>query len=399
MNIFSKIGCRIYQVALRCTIPFLPYREPQKLQNNGDVCSLLSQKGIRSVLLVTDANIVNLGLPLPLMESLKEAGISVSLYSGVQPNPTSDNVEEAYAKYKEGKCEAIIAFGGGSPMDCGKALGIRINYPNTPLIKFKGILKVRKKLPLLIAVPTTAGTGSETTLAAVICDSSTHLKFAINDFPLIPAYALLDPHLLTGLPQMLTASTGMDAITHAVEAYIGRSSTKKTRTYALKAIESAFIYLPLSVKEPTNFEARGKMLEASYFAGMAFTVSYVGYVHALAHALGGKYGVPHGLANAILLPHVLKAYGRSAEKKLARLALAARLCDEETDRSEAASLFIWRIEEMNEEFGIPRFVEALKEEDIEELARTAAKEGNPLYPVPKLFAAKELEAIYREVLK
>ncbi|MDY2914107.1 MAG: iron-containing alcohol dehydrogenase [Candidatus Enteromonas sp.] len=399
MNPFSTLYCRLYQTAFRCAIPFLPYREPILLQNNGDLCSVLKENGVSSLLLVTDKNLFSLGLCNPLIAAVKEAGIALSVYSDVEPNPTTDNVEGAYEAYRSHHCQAILAFGGGSPIDCAKALGIKVVHPKTPLSRFQGVLKVKKKIPLLIAVPTTAGTGSETTLAAVIVDSVSRHKFAINDFPLIPRYALLDPSLLIGLPAWLTASTGLDAITHAVEAYIGRSTTKTTRAHAEKAISLAFSNLLTSFHEPQNLEARAKMLEASYYAGMAFTVSYVGYVHALSHALGGKYGVPHGLANAILLPVVLRAYGKSAQKKLRRLAVITGLAQEEEEVGLAAEAFISRLEAMNAEMGIPSFVEALQEEDIPELARTAAKEGNPLYPVPKEMNAEELSSIYRKVLK
>lgn len=282
-------------------------------------------------------------------------------------------------------------------MDCAKATGARIARPKKPLSKMKGVLKVGKKLPLLIAIPTTAGTGSETTLAAVITDSETRHKYAINDFPLIPRYAALMSELTLGLPKSITATTGMDALTHAIEAYIGRSTTKETRKRALFAVKTIFENIETAYNDGQNIQARENMLQASYSAGLAFTVSYVGYVHAVAHSLGGKYNVPHGLANAIILPYVLKKYGKKIYKKLWKMGVYSGLFDKETSYEKGAKLFIEKIETLNKNMNIGTQIAEIKEEDIPALAKTAEKEGNPLYPVPVLWTAKQLEEIYREV--
>jgi len=215
MNFFKKTYCRIYQTIFKLSIPILPYREPKLLKSNEELVNKLKELNVKSVLLVTDKGLKNLGLTDSLEKSITKANISVNIYDGTVPNPTTDNVEEALSVYKVNSCEAIIAFGGGSPMDCAKAVGVRIVKPKKSLNKMKGVLKVGKKLPPLFAVPTTAGTGSETTLAAVITDSETRHKYAINDFPLIPHYAMLDAKLTVGLPKFVTATTGMDALTHA----------------------------------------------------------------------------------------------------------------------------------------------------------------------------------------
>lgn len=378
-------------------LPFLPYREPKILKSNQEVVEVLKSNGVSSLLIVTDKGIRGLGLTEQLEQLFKSEGLKFVVYDETVANPTTQNVEEALMLYKENECQAIIAFGGGSAMDAAKATGARIARPNKTLAKMKGILKVRKKLPLLIAVPTTAGTGSETTLAAVITDSQTRHKYAINDFPLIPRYALLLPQLTIGLPPMLTATTGMDALTHAVEAFIGNSTTKKTRKEAIWAVDIIFKFLPIAYSEPQNIEARTKMLEAAYHAGVAFTKSYVGYVHAVAHSLGGKYNIPHGLANAILLPVVLKKYGRKVFKKLWILGVKAGLFDKTISKEEGAKLFIEKIEDLNKSMNIGKVIGEIKEEDIPALAVTAEHEANPLYPVPVLFTAKQLEEIYREV--
>lgn len=279
-------------------------------------------------------------------------------------------------------------------MDCAKAVGARAVKPNQSLAQMKGILKIHKKLPLLMAVPTTAGTGSETTLAAVITDADTRYKYAINDFPLIPRYAVLDPKVTLSLPPFITATTGMDALTHAVEAYIGNSTTIDTRKDALKAVKLIFENIYTAYDHGDNIQARRNMLHASFYAGCAFTKSYVGYVHAVAHSLGGEYNVPHGLANAILLPMVLREYGSCIDKKLHNLAVAAGLADKSTPDHEAAELFIQAIEEMKAKFGIGNTVKEIQETDIPKLAHYADKEANPLYPVPKLMDASELEKFY-----
>ncbi len=397
VNIFKKLYCRTFQVVFRIAIPILPYREPKILQNNEEVVSVLIDNNVKSVLLVTDKGLTNLGLYKGLIETANEKGIKISVYDETVANPTTQNVDEALKVYKDNACTAIIAFGGGSPMDCAKATGARVARPKKSLGKMKGILKVNKKLPLLIAVPTTAGTGSETTLAAVITDSKTRHKYAINDFPLIPRYAMLDPNLTVGLPKFVTATTGMDALTHAIEAYIGRSTTKDTRKNSLEAVKLIFNNLLKAYENGGDLQARKNMLHASYCAGLAFTKSYVGYVHAVAHSLGGKYNVAHGLANAIILPYVLKKYGRSIYKKLWEMGVYAGLFDNDTLKEAGAKIFIEKIEEMNRSMNIGTSIPEIKDEDIPSLAITAEKEANPLYPVPVLYTAKQLEDVYREV--
>lgn len=284
-------------------------------------------------------------------------------------------------------------------MDCAKAVGARIAKPNQSLAKMKGILKVHKKLPLLIAIPTTAGTGSETTLAAVITDAETRHKYAINDFPLIPRYAVLDPKVTLSLPPHITATTGMDALTHAVEAYIGRSTTYATRKDSLMAVKLIFENLDTVYNDGSNIEARRNMLKASFYAGCAFTKSYVGYVHAIAHSLGGEYNVPHGLANAILLPFILESYGECIYKKLYELGVEAGIVEKDTPYEVAARKFIDAIKDMKKRFQISDTVSAIKEEDIPKLAHYADKEANPLYPVPKLMDANELEEFYHLLME
>lgn len=400
MNCIKKLYCRIFQLGLRASFPVLPYREPVLIADGcSGVAAVLGRHRCHHPLIVTDAGIRKNGITAILEKALSSSGVTFSVYDKVVANPTTDNVAEALNIYKAEGCDCLIGIGGGSSMDTAKAVGARLARPGKSLARMKGILKVMKRLPLLIAIPTTAGTGSETTLAAVIVDSETRHKYAINDFPLIPRYAVLDPELTRSLPPFLTASTGLDALTHAVEAYIGRSTTSRTRKQARVAVRLIFQNLEKAYTDGDDLLARASMLRASYLAGCAFTKSYVGYVHAVAHSLGGAYNTPHGLANAVLLPYVLESYGKTIEKKLFELAVSAGVADELTPRAQAASDFIQAVRELEKKLSVPDNLEGIRTEDIPSLAHYADKEANPLYPVPVLMNAKELEKFYYMVRK
>ena len=394
-----KCYCRAYQAVFRVATKFLDWSEPQLLKGAGSVKRLaetVKQNAHESVLVVTDKGLMGLHLLDGLFDELTKNGVKYTVYDGTQPNPTIPNIEEAKTMYEENGCQAVIAFGGGSPMDCAKAAAARVRCPKKSIQKMRGTLTIRKKIPTLYAVPTTAGTGSETTLAAVVSDPETHEKYAIQDPVLRPKYAVLDAELTVGLPPHITSTTGMDALTHAVEAYIGRSNTKGTEEAARKATRLIFDNLQTAYADGKNLQARENMLEASYYAGVAFTRAYVGYVHAIAHNFGGMYGTPHGLANAVILPYVLDWYGESAYKRLAELADVAGIVTTETTDAEKATLFIAKIREMNRSMNIQEHLE-VKEEDIETIAKRALREGNPLYPVPKIINKKECIALIRKI--
>lgn len=398
MNCFKKIYCRAYQLGFRIAMPFLPYRVPTQMDGLNEIPQLFNEKGIDSVLLVIDANVRKLGLTKEFEDSLEPAGIRFSVYEQANPNPTIENIENAKAVYLNGNAQAIVAIGGGSAMDCAKVTGARVACPKKTVQKMKGVMKILTKTPLLVAVPTTAGTGSEVTLAAVITDGETHYKYPINDFNLIPDYAVLDPKLTLGLPAGVTSTTGLDALTHAVEAYIGGSTTKFTRQMSIEAVTLIKESLETAVETGSDVEARRKMLRAAYCAGASFTRSYVGYVHGVAHSLGGQYGIAHGLANAVILPMFLRIYGKSCEKKLADLAVKTGIVPAGISEAESAERFICWIEGMNKKFNLPEGFEQIKEEDIPIMAKNADKESNPLYPVPILMDAKELESVYRKLM-
>lgn len=392
MNIFKALYCRIFQFVLKLALPLLPYKDPKIISKVGDIPGAITKNGKKNPLIVTDKTIRGLGLTQKLEEGLKSSGIAFSVYDGVVANPTTDNVDEAVKIYKDNGCDCLIAFGGGSPIDCAKGAGALIARPGKTLGKLRGILKVRKKIPMLIAIPTTAGTGSETTLAAVIVDSVTRHKYAINDFPLIPAYAVLDEEVTATLPKHIVSTTGMDALTHAVEAFIGRGGNSSTRKDALEAVKLVFENLEASYNGERS--AAKQMLTASHLAGRAFSKAYVGYVHALAHSLGGKYNIPHGLANAVILPTVLREYGKAVHKKLWKIAVYCGIANKEAPYAQAAEAVISKIEALNATFNIGKTFSQIRRGDIEELATYADKEANPLYPVPVLWNGEKLKEMY-----
>ncbi len=403
MNPLYKAFCRAYQAAFYLVSFVLPWREPEAIRGAGSLKQLpaiIKSKGFKTPLIVTDSVLMQLGLVQPLLDGLKREGLESVVYDKTIPNPTIDNIEEALTLYNDCKCDCLIAFGGGSPMDCAKGVGARVSRPNKPIPKMKGVLKVLKRIPPMFAIPTTSGTGSEATLAAVISNSETHEKYPINDHALIPQYAVFDPELTINLPRPITSTTGVDALTHAVEAYIGRSNTPSTKRKAIEAVKLVFKYLKRAYDDGTDIEARERMQHASFLAGMAFTRAYVGYVHAVAHSLGGFYGVPHGLANAVILPYVLEMYGTSVYKKLAELADYVRIGKNGDSVEVKAKGFIQAIKELNLSMQIPTKIEgkwSIKDEDIPIMAKRALQEANPLYPVPRIMGYEEIYSIYKKV--
>ena len=397
MFILKSAFCRVFQTAFRLALLILPYREPKIIGSCSELEVVFRNENVKSVLIITDKGIVNNRLVAPVEQALNKSGISYTIYDGVQPNPTVNNVEEGVSLFHENNCDCLIAIGGGSSMDCAKAIGARVAYPNKSVGQMKGILRILRKLPTLVAIPTTAGTGSEVTLAAIITDSEKQHKYALMSFPLIPHYAVLEASLTYSLPPSLTATTGIDALTHAVEAYIGRSTTKETRQLALQATKLIFQNVEQAYIDGNNHKARENMLHAAYKAGVAFSKSYVGYIHAVAHSLGGRYGTPHGLANAVIMPYVLEAYGKSAYKKLHRLGIAAGVCAENDSYKLGAEKFISSIKQLNAKIGIPDKISGIKKEDISVMVHYAEREANPLYPVPKLMTQNQLADFYYQI--
>ncbi|HEX3077435.1 MAG TPA: iron-containing alcohol dehydrogenase [Lachnospiraceae bacterium] len=354
---------------------------------------LLTKDGIQRVQVITTAGFMRRGSLTKLFEEFENENIHVTIFSNVMPDPTIACVEEAIRMYRKGKCNAIVAIGGGSVIDCAKVVGARIAKPNMTVDEMSGILKIRRTLPYIYAVPTTAGTGSEVTAGAVITDGDTHYKHTLNDFCLIPKYAILDPVLTCNLPSSITSVTGIDALTHAVEAYTNRFASPKAKKSARNAVKMVYENLPIVYKDGKNIKAREKMLLASYYGGVAITNAFVGYVHAIAHGIGGLYGITHGQANAIILPYVLEGYGKCVEKKLAELSDVVGIPG--NSQSEKTKRFIDSLRSMNKMMDIPETIAELNEKDFHTLIDRAIHEGNPTYPVPMIWDEKQFRQILR----
>ncbi len=400
MNL-RHLGYRVFQTAFRGGSYLFSFRPPELLEGAGSVRRLpgfIRSRGFDNVLVITDKGLLAARLLDGLFEGLKAEGVKWTLFDGVQANPTIRNIEDALALYRENGCRAVVAFGGGSSLDCGKGCASRAANPRRTIPEMRGYFRVPRRPAVLFAVPTTAGTGSEATVAAVITDPETHEKYAVNDTKLIPPYAVLDPELTLGLPPHITATTGMDALTHAVEAYIGRSNTGHTRRMAEEAVGLVFRHLETAYRDGKNPEARGAMLRASFCGGAAFTRAYVGYVHAIAHNLGGLYGVPHGLANAVILPYVLDFFVEAASKPLARLAEIAGTAREGQDAAAKAKGFIEAIRGLNRRMGIPEGFREIREQDIPIIVRRAFREAHPFYPVPKFMSGSDCEDLVRKLM-
>ena len=396
----NVLFCRIFQFFMKLGYYLIPVRTPETITGEGCVLRLaqpLCDRGVTHPLVVTDGGLSKLGLPDGMVESLRVAGLSVTVYDGVQPNPTDADVEEGVRLYREAGCDGIIAFGGGSPMDCAKAIGARIVRPRKLIARLQGLFGVLHRLPPFFAVPTTAGTGSETTLAAVITDNATHHKASINDPSLIPHVAVLDPALTMGLPPAITAATGMDALCHAVEAYTNHTyCTRLENRMAKEAVRLIRQYLLRAYENGSDQEARQMMQRAAFCAGRAFTRGCVGNVHAAGHTLSALYGVAHGQAMAALLPKVLRMYGSKVNHRLA--ALAEECGYTGTDAEKAEALIGW-IEEMNARMQLPDAFPMIQDKDIPQMCRWAMAEANPVYPVPQVWGEKQFRQLFETARK
>ena len=380
----GKTYAKIFQGVFKVGMNVIPWGVPKTLEGPGSLMKLpklIKEQGYNKVLVVTD-KVLNQDLHMldGLYAQLKEDGIDYVVYDGVQPNPTDLNIYEGVKLFKENGCQAFIAFGGGSPMDCAKGIGAILVKKGKKINQLQGLYKVLHRIPTVFAVPTTSGTGSETTVAAVITEAATHHKASLNDSSLMPKFAVLDPELTKGLPGKVTSTTGMDALCHAVESYTNHTyNTKLEDTYSLEATKLIYDNLYECYVNPTNMDARMNMMIAAFKAGRSFTRGCVGYVHAMGHTLGGLYGVPHGLAMSVILPIVMRQFGSAAHERLARLAEYCGI--EGANDAEKANAFITWMEESNEKMGIPKTLD-IKLEDYDQIIAWAQKEANPLYPTP-----------------
>ncbi len=315
-----KARMRAFDVAVKV----LPVNQPRLMIGPGSIRRLGDYVGtyeFSRLLFVTDAGIVALGIHRPLVEQLETAGTAVTVYDGVEPNPTEQQIEAGIAIAKREGCQAVIGFGGGSAIDAAKVIAAGCTN-DKPVAKMEGPFKIRKQPLPLFAVPTTAGTGAEVTIAAVVTNPAERRKYAVADPKLVPLAAGLDPDITVGLPQPITAATGMDALTHGIESYISTRATAESERASRATVRGVFRYLARACEDGSDLEAREGMALAAFEGGASFTAVGLGYVHGIAHKLGGLYGIPHGLANAVVLPHVLDYSKDACPDRLADLARA-----------------------------------------------------------------------------
>jgi len=399
-DVVRSVGLSTAMRAAGVVTGLLPIPQPMLLVGPGASRRLgeaLCGFGHRKILIVTDRVVAKMGLPNALAKALSAGGVAHVMFDAVTPDAPIPIIEQGMAYYEKHGCDAIVAFGGGSPMDAAKTIGLAVanrKHPRKLVGYFKGM---RSPVPLY-AVPTTAGTGSEVTVAAVVSDPQTNRKLVIADTRLVPAIAALDPTLMVGLPRHVTAATGMDALTHAVEAFVGQWSNTHTDRMALAAVGLIYGNLRTAYRSGRSLAAREQMSIAATYAGLAFTRANVGYVHAIAHQLGGTYHTPHGLANAIMLPHVLKFLSPAITKRLAVLAVRAGVGREGERAAVLAKKFVNSVEALNRDLGIPLHLDALRAEDIPALAKAACWEADTNYPVPRYMSPKICEGILRQVL-
>ena len=396
-NIYKKKSIkiffiRIYQYLLKFSLKFVQHKEAKLLSTYEEIADTLKAKNIKKVLLVESGTITRNLLDNYLKTTLEAKNIEFSSFSDISTNPTLDNCINGKNIYLENKCEAIIAIGGGSPLDCAKGIAILVNTKK-PLSKFKGVYKIHHKVPLIVAIPTTCGTGSETTFVTVITDEKTSTKFTITSNKIVPKYALLDPTLIKDLPLHFVGTTAMDAFSHALESYLNITRDSKSKKYSLEAIKLIHDNLSKVKEDPTNLDNKKKLLEASFVAGKAFSRGVVGPIHALSHALGGKYNLGHGYLNAILMPRFLNVYLFSCYKDLAEISKAMGI-PSTGDVYKDAKNVVKYVTIINESFSFKQDLDMLKEEDIKSLAEKAYKESHLLYS-SKHFVTKEM---YEDIL-
>lgn len=362
------------------------------------LCENIAHFGHKKVMIVSDEVLHKLGVLEPIQEALDRVGVESVIFDAVKPDPDFTVVDEGSVFFNKHNCDAVLAVGGGSSIDAAKAIALAVGNRVKKSIKLAGVYRARRAPKPLYAIPTTAGTGSEVTLAAVISHPETHAKMPIADHRTLPLAAALDPEIMKGMPPHITAATGMDALTHAIEAYLATTANRKTDLYARAAVSMIFENLPKAYHKGNDLKAREQMAMASFNAGYAFTHTLVGYVHGIAHQLGSKYGTPHGLANALVLPHVLEFSKDQVEQRLAELAQEVNLGKKSQSNEKLAQQFIDRVYELRKEVGIPSTLKDLQEKDIPELAKAALKETHSTYAVPKYMDQKTCELLIAKLL-
>ncbi len=359
-----------------------------------EAANILCSCSAKKTLIITDKILLELGLLNSMIDNITAKGIEIVIYSDVTPDPTYKIVEDALAKCIE--CDSVIAVGGGSVIDTAKVVAASYANKASP-DKLQGFFKIKEQPLKFICVPTTAGTGSETTIAAIISDEKTHDKTLVVDPKLVPDFAILDPKLTIGLPKEITVATCMDALTHALEAYLSTYANEKTDRLSKMAIKMIFDNISVVYDNPSDIKARENLLVASFYAGVAFSRTFIGYVHAFAHSIGGKFGIAHGLANAVILPYVMEYYKDTCEAKFAELHDMVGLESGSDDRKSKSDNFVQSLFDMNKSMDVPNRLEKFDKSSIEDIVTASFKEAHGTYPVPKYMTREQAKEILLKV--
>ena len=391
----TKAKAKAQLVGIKAAMTLLPAPRPTVFSGEGaalKLCQAMATFGHKNVLIVSDKILNNLGVLKPLEARFNELGVKVAIFDGVLPDPTMSITEACLQHYKTAHCDSVLAVGGGSSIDVAKVVALAASTQKTPQ-QLVGILKGRKASSPLYAIPTTAGTGSEVTVGAVISDDQTHQKNLILDPNVVPRIVALDSGIMSGMPPKVTAETGMDALTHAVEAYVSEIATNESDLYARAAVKLIFENLRIVYTEPKNLVAREAMALASHYGGLALNQGGLGYVHGIAHQLGSYYGLPHGLSNAIVMPHVLAFSRPVIDNKLADLARFAGLVTQETSTAIAAQAFMTELQKLMDDVKIKAVVPKMNEQDFDDIMQGAFKEVHGTYAVPKYMTEDDCKQI------
>lgn len=367
-----------------------------------NVLSELAQRvaslGGAKPLVVTDQGMTQLGYTKQVTDLLEQAGIAYAVFDETVPNPTDTNVNEGAQAYTDNQCDMLISLGGGSAHDCCKGVGLLVSNGGS-IADYEGVDKSKQALPPYIAINTTAGTASELTRFTIITNTSNHVKMAIVDWRVTPDLAINDPLLMVAMPPSLTAATGMDALTHAVEAYVSTGANPITDACALQAMRLIAKHLRVAVARGDDLQARDRMAYAQYLAGMAFNNAGLGHVHAMSHQLGGMYNLPHGVCNALLLPHVCEANLMAAQERYADIAEALGENVYGLPVREAAEMAVVAIRALSVDVGIPSTLSELgvQDKDIETMVEHAQKDVCAATN-PRRLNDKEVAAIFRAAM-
>lgn len=382
-----------YVTGLKAVTYLLNIPKPTVFMSKGasiSLCESVSQFGLNKLLIVTDQALYDMGLLNPILEQLTLSGMKYALFTEVQPDPTFAVVEAGLRKYRQQNCDSVMAIGGGSSIDAAKVIALSASNEVNPK-QLVGILKGKKPSAPFFAIPTTAGTGSEATIGAVISDSVTHKKELVIDTKIVPLAAALDPDLMKGLPPAITAATGMDALTHLIESYLSGMANDESDYYSRSGIQMIFENLPKVYKRGNNLKAREKLALASYYGGLTINIAGLGYVHAFAHQLGAKYKIPHGESNAKVLPYVLEFTKTASASRLAELARCLGLGTRSDSDKMLAEAFIYEVRKLISDLNIASTIPEIKRSDFSEIIQSAFKEANSTYAVAKYMSYEEAE--------